>query len=69
MQLKCRCKILGALCPHIYKRKKVMKKIAILLGLVSLVVCVAGCCKCENEPIIEENHKLIVPPNFGNMPK
>ncbi|MBR6010551.1 MAG: hypothetical protein IKP35_04020 [Alphaproteobacteria bacterium] len=45
-----------------------MKKIVLLLGLIS-VICVAGCCKCENEPIIEANHKLIVPPNFGNMPK
>ena len=25
--------------------------------------------KCESEPIVEENHKLIVPPNFGQMPK
>lgn len=47
-----------------------MKKIAFLLGIVSLVGMVTGCaCKCENEPIVESNHKLIVPPNFGNMPK
>ena len=46
-----------------------MKKIAILLALCSLVVCIAGCCKCESEPIVETNHKLIVPPDFGNMPK
>ena len=46
-----------------------MKKFAILLVLALAVFCVAGCCKCENEPIIESNHKLIVPPNFGNMPK
>jgi hypothetical protein len=47
-----------------------MKKIALLLGLLSVVCVVAGCaCKCENEPIVESNHKLIVPPNFGNMPK
>ena len=46
-----------------------MKKIIMLMALVSLVGFVAGCCKCENEPIIESNHKLIVPPNFGNMPK
>ena len=46
-----------------------MKKIILLIGLV-MVVCVAGCsCKCENEPIIDANHKLIVPPDFGNMPK
>ena len=47
-----------------------MKKIAFVLALVSCGLVVAGCaCKCENEPIIEANHKLIVPPNFGNMPK
>jgi len=46
-----------------------MKKILMLLALCS-VVAVAGCaCNCEVEPIIEANHKLIVPPNFGNMPK
>ena len=46
-----------------------MRKIAILLALCSLVA-VAGCgCNCEKEPVIESNHKLIVPPNFGNMPK
>ena len=47
-----------------------MKKIAMLLTIVSMGVFLAGCsCKCEKEPIIESNHKLIVPPNFGNMPK
>jgi len=46
-----------------------MKKIAMFLVIVSLVSVVGGCCKCENEPIVESNHKLIVPPNFGNMPK
>ena len=46
-----------------------MKKIFLLFVLVCTVF-VAGCsCKCENEPIVESNHKLIVPPNFGNMPK
>ena len=47
-----------------------MKKIVslILLGLV--VIMVAGCShSCEVEPIVEENHKLIVPPHFGQMPK
>jgi len=42
-----------------------MKKIFLILALVTL----AGCCNCEVEPIVEQNHKLIVPPNFGNMPK
>ena len=47
-----------------------MKKIAFVLALFSVVVVVAGCtCKCEKEPIVESNQKLIVPPNFGNMPK
>ena len=43
-----------------------MKKI-----LFVLLACCAlyGCCKCESEPIIEANHALIVPRNFGNMPK
>lgn len=47
-----------------------MKKIVLILGLMGVVCIVAGCsCKCENEPVVEANHKLIVPPNFGNMPK
>ena len=47
-----------------------MKKICMLLAIFSLAVMVGGCaCKCESEPIVESNHKLIVPPNFGNMPK
>ncbi|MDR0803908.1 MAG: hypothetical protein LBO08_02360 [Rickettsiales bacterium] len=36
---------------------------------IAIVCAVAGCCNCEREPIVEQNHKLIVPPNFGNMPK
>lgn len=47
-----------------------MKKFALILGLLSVVCVVAGCsCKCENEPVVTANQKLIVPPNFGNMPK
>ena len=47
-----------------------MKKITLLVALCSLVCVLGGCAKsCEVEPIIEENHKLIVPPNFGQMPK
>lgn len=47
-----------------------MKKILLLCALVMVPVVVAGCAKkCEVEPIVEQNHKLIVPPNFGNMPK
>ena len=61
----------GRIISPLYKteRKEIMKKIIMLMALVSLVGFVAGCCKCENEPIVESNHKLIVPPNFGNMPK
>ncbi len=41
------------------------------LLLIGLAVCSLAACstKCEVEPIVEQNHKLIVPPNFGNMPK
>lgn len=46
-----------------------MKKL-FLVALVALPCVVAGCAKkCEVEPIVEQNQKLIVPPNFGNMPK
>ena len=40
-----------------------------LLGAILGTVCLGACCKCEVEPIVEENHKLIVPPNFGAQPK
>lgn len=47
-----------------------MKKIIGIVAIVSVVFVLAGCgCKCQSEPIVEQNHKLIVPPNFGNMPK
>ena len=47
-----------------------MKKVLFLIALVLTPMVVAGCAKkCEVEPIVAENHKLIVPPNFGNMPK
>lgn len=52
------------------KKGECMKKILFLCALVALPMVVAGCAKsCEVEPIVEQNHKLIVPPNFGNMPK
>ncbi|MDE6477621.1 MAG: hypothetical protein K2L94_00035 [Alphaproteobacteria bacterium] len=45
-----------------------MKKILTIGVLATLAL--GGCChKCEVEPIVEQNHKLIVPPNFGQMPK
>ena len=55
---------------YIKERKVVMKKIAWFLGMFAVVCVLAGCShRCESEPIVESNHKLIVPPNFGNMPK
>lgn len=47
-----------------------MKKALLLVALVVVPCVLSGCAKkCEVEPIVEENHKLIVPPNFGQMPK
>lgn len=47
-----------------------MKKFVSIILLVVIAVGVAGCArKCESEPIVAENHKLIVPPHFGQMPK
>ncbi len=47
-----------------------MKRFLLLIALICVGFSVAGCaCKCESEPTVESNHKLIVPPNFGNMPK
>ncbi|MBQ7185685.1 MAG: hypothetical protein IJR92_02670 [Alphaproteobacteria bacterium] len=44
-----------------------MKKL--LMVIVALLpIALAACCHCETEPIVEENHKLIVPPNFGARP-
>lgn len=45
-----------------------MKKI--ILAFVMLMPVVLGACSrsCETEPIVEQNHKLIVPPNFGARP-
>ncbi len=44
-----------------------MNKLFLILGLCALLGACAGA--CEVEPIVEQNHKLIVPPNFGQMPK
>ncbi len=47
-----------------------MKKALFLLAICVTPVILSACAtKCETEPIVEENHKLIVPPNFGQMPK
>lgn len=47
-----------------------MKKIisVFMLGVVAMTVAACSC-NCSSEPIVRENQKLIVPPNFGNMPK
>ena len=69
MRLKCLCnvfrvRIFRAL-NFINKERKMKKILFVLLACCALY----GCCKCESEPIIEANHALIVPRNFGNMPK
>ena len=47
-----------------------MKKVLVMCALVAMPMVVTGCAKkCEVEPIVAENHKLIVPPHFGQMPK
>jgi hypothetical protein len=48
-----------------------MKKLITSIGLCALVLALGACAfsKCEVEPIVEQNHKLIVPPNFGNQPQ
>ncbi len=46
-----------------------MKKILTVLTLCVLAVSVGACQKCESEPIVEQNKKLIVPKTFGQMPK
>ncbi len=47
-----------------------MRKIVFVLCVLTVPMLVSACArKCETEPIVEENHKLIVPPNFGQMPK
>jgi len=45
-----------------------MKKFNLIFAICALLT-VAACGGCETEPIVEKNHKLIVPPNFGNQPK
>lgn len=40
-----------------------MKKILICAASLAL----GACCGCEVEPLVEENHRLIVPPSFGRQ--
>lgn len=44
-----------------------MKKLLMII-VALLPIALAACAGCETEPIVEENHKLIVPPNFGAKP-
>ena len=47
-----------------------MKKVFLIMMIVMpMLAACGGASKCESEPIVAENHKLIVPPNFGQMPK
>jgi hypothetical protein len=50
------------------KKEKFMKKILLIFVLLVPVVLAACSHTCETEPIVEENHKLIVPPHFGARP-
>ena len=61
--------VFGILCRTPMKKKEnEMKKLLMIIVAISPIV-LAGCGgHCENEPTIEENHKLIVPPNFGARP-
>lgn len=46
-----------------------MKKVFVILGLCSVLAVMSACTRtCEVEPIVEQNHKLIVPKNFGAKP-
>ena len=45
-----------------------MRKIYAICALGLVLGALAGCRKCEVEPIVEQNQRLIVPPNFGRMP-
>jgi len=46
------------------KKQRFISYAALLIALCA----VGGCSRCEVEPIVEENQKLIVPPNFGKKP-
>lgn len=48
-----------------------MRRFMLIMAILTVGFTLAGCAtrKCEVEPIVEENHKLIVPTNFGQMPK
>jgi len=45
-----------------------MKKVFIICSLFVVALGLAACSTCETEPIVTQNQKLIVPPNFGQKP-
>lgn len=46
-----------------------MKKILVMCVLgFAMCVGLAACCNCPTEPVLEQNQKLIVPPDFGKKP-
>ena len=45
-----------------------MKKIMLVILMLGPVILGACTGSCETEPIVEQNHKLIVPPHFGARP-
>lgn len=45
-----------------------MRKIILVIVMLAPVALAACSRTCETEPIVEQNHKLIVPPNFGARP-
>ena len=62
----------GYMCAILVQEKKgqEMKKVFLLLAIATIPAVLTACTRtCETEPIVEENHKLIVPPHFGQMPK
>jgi len=47
-----------------------MKKLVLFTLLLAVVGVLQGCaCDCKQDPALEENRSLVVPKNFGNMPK
>ena len=56
------------LSPNTKNKGKDMKKIILVVAMLAPVVLTACSRTCETEPIVEQNHKLIVPPNFGARP-
>jgi len=45
-----------------------MKKLITLSLLCVVGASLYACARCEQEPIVKENHALVIPPNFGNKP-